>query len=244
MLRYSLLVAALCVVSAVSQSPATVGDSLHNVTYVGYNYSGVEQFQGIRYGQDTSGLNRFKHPQAFSYPNATVVQATAAGASCPQNTIESLASFTENEGVYNLSEDCLNLRMARPAGTKQDAKLPVLVWIYGGSDETGSANYSLYDPTALVLGAAAKGTPLIFVSMNYRVNIFGFANSPAVRAEKSLNSGLLDQRLALEWIQNNIAVFGGNPHEVTLFGESDGGTGVGLQLTAYGGKGESVPSMF
>jgi len=113
-----------------------------------------------------------------------------------------------------------------------------MVWIYGGSDETGSTNYSLYDPTALVLGAMAKDTPLIFVSMNYRVNIFGFANSPAIRAEKSLNSGLLDQRLALEWIQSNIVAFGGNPKEVTLFGESDGGTGVGLQMTAYGGQGE------
>ncbi len=197
MLKHSLLVVALSVATAVSQSPATVHDSIQNLTYVGYNYSGVEQFQGIRYGQDTSGHNRFKHPKAFSYPNATIVQATAAGASCPQNTIESFAGFTENEGVYKLSEDCLNLRIARPAGTKQGAKLPVLVWIYGGGDETGSANYSLYDPTALVLGAAAKGTPLIFASMNYRLNIFGFANSPAVRAEKSLNSGLLDQRLAL-----------------------------------------------
>jgi carboxylesterase type B len=75
--------------------------------------------------------------------------------------------------------------------------------------------------------------------MNYRMNIFGFGNSPALRTEKSLNSGLLDQRLALEWIQKNIAGFGGNPAGVTLFGESDGGTGIGLQITAYGGKGVS-----
>lgn len=221
----------------VAQSPVSVHDNAHNVTYVGYNESGVENFQNIRYGNDTSGANRFKHPQPFTYPNGTTVQATAAGASCPQQTIESLVGITQNEGVYSLSEDCLNLRIARPAGTKQDAKLPVMVWIYGGGDETGSTNVSLYEPTALVLGAAAKKTPLIFVAMNYRLNIFGFANSPAIRAEKSLNSGLLDQRLALEWIQSNIAIFGGDPHQVTLFGQSDGGTGVGLQMTAYGGKG-------
>ena len=113
----------------------------------------------------------------------------------------------------------------------------MLVWFYGGGDEYGSTNFSLYDPTALVLGAEAKGTPLIFVAMNYRMNIFGFGNSPALRDEKSLNSGLLDQRLALEWIRKNIAAFGGNPEKVTLFGESDGGTGIGLQMTAYGGKG-------
>ncbi|KAK4949852.1 hypothetical protein LTR10_011694 [Elasticomyces elasticus] len=239
-LIWSSLFAAFLAAPVTAQSPVAVHDSVHNLTFLGYNYSGVENFQGIRYGRDTSGSNRFRHPQAFTYPNGTTVQATAAGASCPQNTLESLAGITVNEGVYNLSEDCLNLRIARPAGTKQNANLPVMVWIYGGSDETGSTNYTLYDPTALVLGAAAKDTPLIFVSMNYRVNIFGFANNPAVRAEKSLNSGLLDQRLALEWIQSNIAAFGGNPKEVTLFGESDGGTGVGLQMTAYGGQG-SVP---
>ncbi|KAK5194292.1 hypothetical protein LTR92_005534 [Exophiala xenobiotica] len=230
----------ILVALAVAQSPVTVHDSTHNLTYIGYNYSGVENFQAIRYGKDTSGVNRFKHPQAFTYQSGTTVQATAAGPSCPQKTLQSFAGLTVNEGVYRLSEDCLNLRVARPAGTKQNAKLPVLVWFYGGGDEYGSTNYSLYDPTALVLGAQAKGTPLIFVAMNYRMNIFGFGNSPALRTEKSLNSGLLDQRLALEWIQKNIAGFGGDPEEVTLFGESDGGTGIGLQITAYGGKG-SIP---
>ncbi|KIX07786.1 uncharacterized protein Z518_02440 [Rhinocladiella mackenziei CBS 650.93] len=230
----------IIIATVVGQSPVIVHDNVHNLTYIGYNYSGVENFQGIRYGKDTSGSNRFKHPRAFTYPAGTTVAATAAGPSCPQNTIQSFIGFTQNPGVYNMSEDCLNLRIARSAGTKQNANLPVMVWIYGGGDETGSANYSLYDPTALVLGAEAKGTPLMFVAMNYRLNIFGFANSPALRAEKSLNSGLLDQRLALEWIQENIAAFGGNPKEVTLFGQSDGATGIGLQMTAYGGKG-SVP---
>jgi carboxylesterase type B len=73
--------------------------------------------------------------------------------------------------------------------------------------------------------------------MNYRVNVFGFANSPALRAEKSLNSGILDQRLALDWIQKNIGYFGGNPKQVTIFGQSDGATGAGLHITSYGGKG-------
>lgn len=221
----------------VAQSPVTVHDDAHNLTYIGYTDRNVDNFQGIRYGKDTSGMSRFKHPEAFAYPNGTTVQATAAGPSCPQKTLQSFAGLTVNEGVYNLSEDCLNLRIARPSGAKQNANLPVLVWIYGGGDEYGSTNYSLYDPTALVMGAKSKGTPVIFAAMNYRMNVFGFGNSPALRAEKSLNSGLLDQRLALTWIQQNIAVFGGNPKEVTLFGQSDGGTGVGLQITAYGGKG-------
>ena len=142
----------------------------YNLTYIGYKYEGVENFQNIRYGQDTSGANRFKHPKPFSYPTGTTVRATEAGASCPQSTNQTFLGFTQNPGVYRLSEDCLNLRVARPAGTKPGAKLPVLVWIFGGGDETGSANYTLYDPTSLVLGAAAKGTPVVYVAMNYRLN--------------------------------------------------------------------------
>lgn len=117
----------------------------------------------------------------------------------------------------------------------------------------GSINDGFYDPTGLVLSAASKGFPVIVAAMNYRVNgesvptcnqeaslkssVFGFANNDALRKEGSLNSGLLDQRLALEWIQKNIALFGGDPSSITLFGQSDGGTGVGYQLTAYGGQG-------
>ena len=69
--------------------------------------------------------------------------------------------------------------------------------------------------------------------------VFGFANSQALRKEKSLNSGLLDQRLAMIWINENVEAFGGNPKQVTLFGQSDGGTSIGLHMTSYGGKGQS-----
>jgi carboxylesterase type B len=84
---------------------------------------------------------------------------------------------------------------------------------------------------------------VIWVAMNYRLNIFGFANSPALQrmSPKALNVGLLDQRLALEWIRDNIASFGGNPTNVTAFGQSDGATGVGLHITSYGGKGPKLP---
>ncbi len=117
---------------ALSSSPVTVHDTQHNLTYIGYNYAGVENFQNIRYGQDTTGDNRFKHPKPFAYPTGTTVRATAAGASCPQNTIQSFVGFTQNPGVYEMSEDCLNLRVARAKGTKAGAGLGVLVWIYGG----------------------------------------------------------------------------------------------------------------
>ena len=222
-----------------AQSSVTVRDNAHNLTYVGFTFEGTDQFQGISYGQDTSGVNRFKPPKAFNYPTGTTVLATAAGAACPQNSILTfLGAISENPGVYNISEDCLSLQVVRPSGTKQNANLPVMVYIIGQGDESGSYNYSLYNPTALVAGAAAKKTPVIYVAMNYRVNVFGFANSPALRTEGSLNAGLLDQRLALAWIQANIATFGGNAKNVTIFGESDGAVSVGLHLTSNGGNGK------
>jgi carboxylesterase type B len=236
------LLVSLFIGVVVAQSNVTVLDSAHNLTYVGVSFQGTEQFLGINYGQDTSGPNRFKPPKAFSYPTGTTVQATAAGAACPQNTILSfLGAISENPGVFNISEDCLSLQVVRPAGTRQNANLPVMVWIYGQGYETGSYNYSLYNPTALVAGSAAKDTPVIYVAMNYRVNVFGFANSPALRIEGSLNAGLLDQRLALGWVQSNIAAFGGNPRNVTLFGESSGATSIGLHLTSNAGNGEILP---
>jgi carboxylesterase type B len=237
-MRFISFIATLLIGAVAAQSPVTVTDNSHNVSYVGFSFAGTEQFQNIKYGQDTSGQNRFKHPQPFSYPTGTVVQATAAGAACPQNSIQSLlGAISTNPGVFNISEDCLNLEVVRPAGTKPGAKLPVMVWVLGGGNEAGSYNYSLENPTALVASSAAKGTPIIYVSMNFRQNIFGFANSLALAQEGSLNTAMFDQRLALQWIQANIATFGGDNKTVTLFGESDGGTSIGLQLMAYGGKG-------
>jgi carboxylesterase type B len=224
--------------TGLSSSTVTVVDSTRNVTFVGAPVQGTEVFQGINYGQDTSGNNRFKPPRAFTYPVGSTIQATAAGAACPQNTAPAFLGISEPAGVNNISEDCLNLKIVRPAGTKANANLPVLVWVIGEGDETGSYNTSLYDPTALISSSVTKHTPTIFVSFNYRVNVFGFANSPAIAADKGLNAGLLDQRLALDWINANIAAFGGNRLNVTLFGESDGAVSCGLHLVSKGGNGK------
>ena len=152
-----------------AQSPPSATDKVHNITYHGARFSGIESFQGIRFGHDTSGSNRFKHPKPFTYQNDSVVDATKPGAACPQNTVQTFLGITQNETV-SLSEDCLNLLVVRAAGTKQKANLPVMVWIYGGGDETGAANVSLWEPTNLVVGAAEKGLPVVYVAMNYRLN--------------------------------------------------------------------------
>lgn len=201
----------------------------------GKSVDNTDSFLNIRFGQDTSGANRFTHPKPFSYPPGTVINATQAGAACPQQKVPT-PNFPIFDNVTNISEDCLTLRVDRPANTTSTDKLPVMVWIYGGGDTIGQIYDQIYDPSQLLASANGKGTPVIFVAMNYRLGIFGFAASPALNATNSLNAGLLDQRLALEWVHQNIAAFGGDPENVTIFGESDGATAVGLHITAYGAK--------
>lgn len=123
------------------------------------------------------------------------------------------------------SEDCLYLNVWTPAKSAKE-KLPVLVWIYGGGFGGGSAAYPVHDGANL----AKKG--VVLVSISYRVGPLGFLAHPELTAENpnnvSGNYGLLDQIAALKWIQNNIAAFGGNPDQVTIFGESAGGIAVSM----------------
>ncbi|KAJ5710410.1 carboxylesterase [Penicillium malachiteum] len=215
------------------QNPRVHIDPFNEVSIVGTSSNTTESFLNIRFGQDTSGPNRFAHPKPYRYPSGTVVNATSTGAACPQQK-SPIPDFPIFDNVTDVSEDCLNLRVERPLNTRSSDKLPVMVWIYGGGDSIGQIYDSTYDPSNLVAGSVEKGTPVIYVAMNYRLGVFGFAASQALNATDSLNAGLLDQRLALEWVQEYIAAFGGDPENVTIFGESDGATGVGLQITAYG----------
>jgi carboxylesterase type B len=142
-----------------------VTNSSNGVSFHGNYSNGVESFFNIRFGYDTSGPNRFAHSKAFEYPAGTMVNATAFGAACPQQKHALPVNFLSN--VTNQSEDCLNLRIDRPANTTADAKLPVMVYIYGGGDNTGQIYDSLYSPAGLLLGAAAKKIPIIYVAMKY-----------------------------------------------------------------------------
>ncbi|KAI9820162.1 MAG: hypothetical protein M1827_005784 [Pycnora praestabilis] len=225
--------------STVSATP--VVSIANDVTIVGSSANGVEQFQNVPYGQDTSGANRFAPPKPIVLATGTTIQATASGAACPQamDPLPGINGLFAN--VTNESEDCLNLRIARPAGISADADLPVFVWIYGGAYQLGNIYDPLYEPTAFVEQSVANGLPVIFVSMQYRNSIFGFAASDALQAQKSENVGLRDQRLALQWVQDNICQFGGNPGNVTLAAQAAGAFSLGLQLTAFGG---TQPGLF
>lgn len=128
------------------------------------------------------------------------------------------------------SEDCLNLDVYAPGNVTSKSNLPVYFFIQGGGFNTA---YPTQNGSALV---TASGGNIIVISVNYRVSAYGFLASAEIQANGSLNNGLKDQRMALQWVQDNIAKFGGNPDHVVIGGPSAGGGSVALQLSAYGGR--------
>ena len=110
-------------------SRCEVHDTTRDVTYRGLSSRGVQHFYEIFYGQDTSGSNRFAPPVKYEPPRGSIIDSTRPGAWCPQATGE---LFPFSSFITNISENCLSLRISRPANSKVGAKLPVLVWIHGG----------------------------------------------------------------------------------------------------------------
>jgi len=131
---------------------------------------------------------------------------------------------------HNISEDCLYLNIFVPSGAGPSSALPVMHFLYGGSWEWGGSSFAIYDSAPVV---AERGN-VIFVTSNYRLGMFGYLGGAALAAESSDGStgnyGLQDQRMAMEWIRDNIASFGGDPGNVMLFGQSAGSGSVANHL--------------
>ncbi|VUC21556.1 unnamed protein product [Clonostachys rosea] len=229
-----LLAATACsLVLAGSQHPSV---QIPDGTVIGFTNNSVENFLGIPYA-DTP--ERLRPPQRLSSPFGSL-NATAVPASCPQHPLivdpevfeqlppeifAPLAASATPPPV--ISEDCLNLIIQRPSSTTPDSKLPVLFWIYGGGFATGSSVG--YDYSTLIQESVALGQPILVVMVNYRVGAFGFLGGKELQSDGSTNLGLRDQRLALEWVSENIAAFGGDPDKVTIWGESAGSLSVMYQ---------------
>jgi carboxylesterase type B len=141
------------------------------------------------------------------------------------------------------SEDCLYLNIIRPAGLKDTSGLPVAAWIHGGGLFMGGAANPRYNLSFIVNQSVALGTPIIGVSLNYRLSAFGFPTGKEALSEGVTNLGFRDQRLALRWINENIAAFGGDPDKVTIFGESSGAESVAAQIFAYNGEYATIPRL-
>lgn len=181
--------------------------------------NGVAAFKGIPYTAPPVGNRRWRAPQPA--PVWQEVRKTKAyGHACIQPTGEKAVEGGGDPGPQ--SEDCLYLNLWTPRPDAA-AKLPVMVWIYGGAYNLGSGSLLGYDGTPL----ANKGA--VIVNFNYRLGPLGFFAHPALEKENPggpKNFGLLDQIAALRWVQQNIAQFGGDPHNVTIFGQSAGGRSV------------------
>ncbi|XP_074023811.1 LOW QUALITY PROTEIN: acetylcholinesterase, partial [Numenius arquata] len=191
----------------------------------------VGAFLGIPYAEPPLGPLRFRPPPPRP-AGGGVLDASSHRHACYQAVDTMFPGFGGSE-MWNpnreMSEDCLYLNVWVPRGPPPTSPhppklVPVLVWIYGGGFYSGSATLDVYDGRYL---AAAEG--LVVVSMNYRVGALGFLGFPG-HPEAPGNVGLLDQRLALRWVQGNIEAFGGDPGAVTLFGESAGAASIGLHL--------------
>ncbi|KAG6916173.1 hypothetical protein DXG01_008146 [Tephrocybe rancida] len=206
--------------AAAASSPLDV--SLSSGVHRGVSTAqGIEKWLGIRYAQAPVGAMRFKAPVPVPVNRGATVDASHFGNACTQPPSSNIGA--------PVAEDCLFLNVFRPNGTTSSARMPVLIWIHGGMYTTGSGSEPSQDPTHMLQRSVTNGHPIIFVSINYRLNTFGFLASASVPPE-DLNAGLQDQRVAFEFIQENIAAFGGDPEKATIWGQSAGGGSVEAHL--------------
>ncbi|MGI9577272.1 MAG: carboxylesterase/lipase family protein [Microthrixaceae bacterium] len=190
---------------------------------------GVARFAGVPYAMAPVGQRRFRSPQAMP-PLGQEHDARHFGTVCPQNPSLMDALFGGEAETWD--EDCLHLNVWSPT-PEPGADLPVMVWIHGGGFEMGSGSSPLYH------GESFAREDVVFVSINYRLGSIGFLELGGLDPELagSGNAGLLDQVEALRWVRTNIAAFGGDPDNVTVFGESAGAMSVSLLLTMPSAKG-------
>lgn len=202
-----------------------------NGTYAGQFLSTFNQdfFGGIPYAQPA---RRFIPAQPLNSSFAGIRQALNYSVGC--------VGIGGDELGYVQGEDCLTVNVVRPTGTKQGDRLPVMVWIYGGGYVDGSSDNIRYNGSFLVQRSVNMSKPIIFASLNYRLTAYGFPVGDEPTKAGILNLGLKDQRLALHWISENIAAFGGDPTKVTIQGESAGGSSVFQHLLAFGGRDDKI----
>ena len=205
--------------AAITQSSGPIVTTVYGQLQ-GSTANGVNTFNGVPYAAPPVGPLRWVAPQ-LPAPWSGVRLATMFGSQCPQP----LSQF----GHQGSDEDCLYLNVQVPASATPSSKLPVMVWIHGGAFITGEGWD--YDATSLV----QTGNVMV-VTINYRLGLLGFMADTVLAAEnrqgQTGNYGLLDQQAAIAWVKQNAAAFGGNPANVTIFGESAGGQSVADNLAS------------
>jgi para-nitrobenzyl esterase len=204
----------------------------------GYVRNGIVTFKGIPYAASTAGEARFLPPAPIT-PWTHVRASMSYGPVCPQPVrggwaSDRLAFLYDWDDGY-AGEDCLRLNVWTPA-VNDRGKRPVMVWLHGGGYEAGSSQeLPSYDGENL-----SRRGDVVVVSLNHRLNVFGFLDMAAVGGEKyarSVNVGMLDIVSALQWVRDNVGRFGGDPANVTVFGQSGGGAKVSTLMAMPAAKG-------
>jgi carboxylesterase type B len=193
-----------------------------NATFIGLDLGSCSQYRGIQYGLVSK---RFEQPTLKTDWKGERVDCQRWGPRCPQNKYDvgHLLRAPEGDIFYDETEDefnCLNLDITIPANTQSDdARLPVMIWIHGGSQiiSFGNGASKAGDTTRIVAESALHSKPMIVVSVQYRLNMFHVGDGKGNK-----NLGFKDQQLAVQWVSQYIAGFGGNPDNITLAGESAG----------------------
>ncbi|KAH6668380.1 triacylglycerol lipase [Halenospora varia] len=224
-----------------AQRPHTIpcaAQGAPKVTVLNGTYSGVysdiydqDFFLGIPYSQPPVGDLRFRQALPLNTTFTETRNATEYSPEC--------IGYGSDQWVIGniISEDCLTLNVIRP---RNASNLPVAVWIHGGGHTQGGSRDPRYNISFIVQQSVYARSPFIGVSINYRLQAWGFLFGQEVMDAGSANMGFQDQRVALRWIQENIAAFGGDPSKVTIWGESAGARGVGMHLVAYGGRDDKL----
>ncbi|KAI0419171.1 alpha/beta-hydrolase [Xylaria grammica] len=237
----TLLLAASLTAPAAATGPVV---RLLNGSYEGLHLPSFRQdvFLGVPYAQDTGGINRFRIPQSLDVTWQGVREAKIYGPACPDQVAA--------DGHFGMSEDCLSINIVRPSASSSgnedgegtegaktaQPKLPVLLWIHGGSYQVGTSGLPNYNLTFLVQRSVDLGLPVLAASINYRKGGWGNMYSREIQGSGNTNLSLRDMRKALAWIQENIGAFGGDASSVTIWGESAGSFAVGQLLMSYGGR--------
>jgi para-nitrobenzyl esterase len=203
----------------------TVVETEHG-TVRGQVHDGIHVFRGLRYGATTAGANRFRAPQPVE-PWSGTFEADTLGDTAPQ-VFTRLALGGTKGNRPPLGEDCLRHNVWTPGC--DGAGRPVMVWLHGGGFEAGTGTMQLYDGANL-----ARRGDVVVVTINHRLNLFGHLHLADLLGDEfagSANAGFLDVVAALRWVRDNIAAFGGDPGNVTIFGQSGGGRKVSIATAA------------
>ena len=195
----------------------------------------VYAFKGVPYGASTAGAGRFM-PPVKPQPWTDIKDAKQIGHRSPQQhgILEPLPEVGAADRQNPMGEDCLVVNVWTN-GLKGNHKRPVMVWLHGGGFASGSGDYSIYDGANL-----ARKRDVVMVTVNHRLNVFGYlylADIGGPRYADASNAGHRDIILALEWVRDNIANFGGDPGNVTIFGQSGGGGKVATLMAMPAAKG-------